>query len=601
MNTPPKFLILEDVETDAELVMDEVKSTFTTCSFKWVVNETDFIKELNTFKPDLVLTDYSLPTYNGMSALKYVLEQSPDTPVILVTGSINEETAVACMKAGAVDYVLKDKMGRLGLAVKTALENKDIIIDRKRVKKELVKSELYYRSILKYMHDEIVVISKDYIITDINNSVLNLTGNKRDNIIGQTCYKILHNFDSPCINYGIDCFLSKVINSGVSERYQRNSKTIGGKEIQLDVIISPLFDENKKITHVIESHRDITNFIEAQDDVKKLSAAVEQSPSPTLMLNLNQEIDYVNKKFISLSGYRKEELIGKNPKVLNIGNFPQSERDVLFRKVINGEIEKNTFCNLKKNGDQYWVSAILAPLENSAGEITGIIEIQEDITQRLKDQKQIEDDLKEKELLLQEIYHRVNNNMQIMISLLNMQVDRAVLDSEKNVLRMAQSRVGAISAIHNDIYQEHSFIAINFGNVTRHIFNTLCDSLLVMCGNIELKVEAEIPDFGLDMAQPCALIVNELISNSMRHAYPDGAGIVYVSLNIDESEELTLIVKDNGIGMPESLVPEKSDTTGFNLVYMLATGQLDGTVDINRNNGTTVTIKFKRIEDQKRY
>jgi len=140
MSKSPKFLILEDVETDAELVMDEVKSIFPDCSFKWVENEPDFINELKSFKPDLILTDYSLPTYNGMSALKYVLIHSPDTPVILVTGSINEETAVDCMRTGAVDYVLKDKMGRLGLAVKTALENKDIKLERRLIREKLVVS-----------------------------------------------------------------------------------------------------------------------------------------------------------------------------------------------------------------------------------------------------------------------------------------------------------------------------------------------------------------------------------------------------------------------------------------------------------------------------
>ena len=225
----------------------------------------------------------------------------------------------------------------------------------------------------------------------------------------------------------------------------------------------------------------------------------------------------------------------------------------------------------------------------------------EDITQRLLDQKQIEDDLKEKEILLQEIYHRVNNNMQIMISLFNMQIERSELQAEKDVLTIAQTRVGAISAIHNDIYQERSFTAINFSNVISHIFSNLCHSLMVLCGNIELYVEADVPDFGLDLAQPSALIVSELMANCIRHAYPGGKGAVNVNMSIDESDEITLIVKDNGVGIPEYIVPEESETTGFNLVYMLATSQLGGTVEITRDSGTTVAIKFKRIEDKKRF
>ena len=471
MSKAPKFLILEDVETDAELVMDEVKSTFPDCSFKWVENEPDFINELKSFKPDLILTDYSLPTYNGMSALKYVLIHSPDTPVILVTGSINEETAVTCMRTGAVDYVLKDKMSRLGLAVKTALENKDIKLEKRK----------------------------------------------------------------------------------------------------------------------------------AQDEIKKLSTVIEQSPIPVVLMDNAGIINYVNPAFTELTEYNSDEIIGKRLETIGGEDITQEEHKLILKDCLNGDLKKKNFKNRKKSGEIFYVTSSFARYKDSTGNVNGLITMMIDITQSVKDKKQIEDDLKEKELLLQEIYHRVNNNMQIMISLLNMQVNRAVLDGEKNVLRMAQSRVGAISAIHNDIYQERSFIAIKFGNVTRHIFNTLCDSFMVISGNIDLKVEAEIPDFGLDLAQPCALIVNELISNSMRHAYPEGKGLISVFLTIDESEELTLVVKDDGVGIPENVDPENSDTTGFSLVYMLATGQLDGTVEINRDNGTTVTIKFKRIEDKKRF
>lgn len=121
-----KFLILEDVETDTELIMDQIKEAGINCSFESTDNEQDFKRLIDEFKPDLVLSDYSLPAYDGMSALSYILKTSPNLPVIIVTGSINEETAVRCMKSGAADYILKDKMGRLGLAVLAALEKKTL-------------------------------------------------------------------------------------------------------------------------------------------------------------------------------------------------------------------------------------------------------------------------------------------------------------------------------------------------------------------------------------------------------------------------------------------------------------------------------------------
>ena len=147
-----KFLLLEDIETDAELIMDQVKAEDIVCDFKCTDNEVDFKRLIDEFKPDLILSDYSLPTYDGMSALSYVLEHTPDLPVIIVTGSINEETAVYCMKSGAVDYILKDKMSRLGPAVTAALENKEVKFERQRIRKKLVESERYYRDMLSHLH-----------------------------------------------------------------------------------------------------------------------------------------------------------------------------------------------------------------------------------------------------------------------------------------------------------------------------------------------------------------------------------------------------------------------------------------------------------------
>ncbi len=471
MCTDYKFLILEDLETDAELIMDQVRVADILCDFICTDNEVDFKRLIDEFKPDLILSDYSLPTYDGMSALKYVLEHSPDIPVIIVTGSINERTAVNCMKAGAIDYILKDNMNRLGLAVISALENKKVKIEKQK----------------------------------------------------------------------------------------------------------------------------------AQDEIRKLSTVVDQSPNAIILMDNTGIIGYVNPAFISLTEYTPEEIIGKELNIISAPGISKEEHKLILQDSLNGNIKEKKFKNRKKNGEIFYVSSSFARYRDSEGEVVGLITIMNDITQRVKDQKQIEEDLKEKELLLQEIYHRVNNNMQIMVSLFNMQIECSDLQVEKDVLAIAQARVGAMSAIHNDIYQERSFSAINFKNVVSHIFSTLCDSLIVFCGNIDLHIEADVPDFGLDLAQPGALIVGELLSNCIRHAYPDGKGSVYVSLSEDESNEITLMVKDNGVGIPESIVPKNSDTTGFSLVYMLAAGQLSGTVDITRDNGTTVRIKFKRINDRKRF
>ncbi|MCK5199716.1 MAG: PAS domain S-box protein, partial [Spirochaetales bacterium] len=352
-----KFLILEDVETDAELIMDQVRVADIVCNFKCTDNEDDFKRLIDEFKPDLILSDYSLPAYDGMSALKYVLEHSPDIPVILVTGSINEETAVACMRTGAVDYVLKDKMSRLGLAVKTALENKDIKLERAKVREKLKKSELYYRFILKCMNDEIVVISRDLIITDINDSILRFIEGKREDIIGQPYYKVLHNFESPCFYNGVNCFLSKVIENGKPERYQRKLITQDGKKVHMDVMISPLYDQNNQISHVIESYRDITDQVKNLNEIKKLSIAVEQSPSSVIMMDKEGRIEYVNPMFTKVTGYESQEVQGENIGIISSGSTSMEEREQVHQDVLNGNNRTFIFENRRKDGSSFSVEA----------------------------------------------------------------------------------------------------------------------------------------------------------------------------------------------------------------------------------------------------
>lgn len=135
------ILILEDVPTDAELVKRELEKANMSFSSKRVETRTDFLKALNDFAPDLIISDYTLPQFDGMSALRLAKEHAPDVPVIMATVPINEETAVECMKAGAADYVIKDRLARIAPAVKTVLENARSRREKKQLEETLLTVE----------------------------------------------------------------------------------------------------------------------------------------------------------------------------------------------------------------------------------------------------------------------------------------------------------------------------------------------------------------------------------------------------------------------------------------------------------------------------
>ncbi len=139
METPYRVLIVEDVPTDAELTERETKQVLTPCIFERVETEGDFLRALDEFKPDIIISDYSMPAFNGMTALKLALERTPLIPCIIVTGSMNEDIAVDCMKAGAANYVIKQHIKRLGPAILHALEEKKIRMEHLKAQEEIQK------------------------------------------------------------------------------------------------------------------------------------------------------------------------------------------------------------------------------------------------------------------------------------------------------------------------------------------------------------------------------------------------------------------------------------------------------------------------------
>ena len=153
MSEPIRILIVEDSSTDADLASREIRRALGDCVFEYVETREAFLTALTTFRPDLVVSDYTLPHFDGLTALKLTLERAPLTPVIIWTGSINEDVAVECIKAGATDYILKDRIARLPFAVQEALAQKQMRLAKDAAERALRASEQKYRKLHESMID----------------------------------------------------------------------------------------------------------------------------------------------------------------------------------------------------------------------------------------------------------------------------------------------------------------------------------------------------------------------------------------------------------------------------------------------------------------
>ena len=228
-----------------------------------------------------------------------------------------------------------------------------------------------------------------------------------------------------------------------------------------------------------------------------------------------------------------------------------------------------------------------------------LIIAEKEIESRKNAENKIKLSLEEKNILLQEIHHRVKNNMQIISSLLNLQTRYVDNEEAVNVLKESQNRVRSMAMIHEKLYQSNDLSHINFVDYIQSLVSNLFYSYNIK--NLQIKSILEIDDIRLNMetAVPCGLIISEIVSNSLKYAFPNEMhGEILVSLkSVEDGYEL--IISDNGVGLPEELDFDNNKSLGLILVKSL-TEQIDGEITIHRNHGTEFKIRFKELKYKER-
>ncbi|MBZ2165468.1 histidine kinase dimerization/phosphoacceptor domain -containing protein [Methanobacterium spitsbergense] len=233
--------------------------------------------------------------------------------------------------------------------------------------------------------------------------------------------------------------------------------------------------------------------------------------------------------------------------------------------------------------------------KDSTGNPTRIVGTLRDRTDRVKAEKMIKESLEEKEMLLKEIHHRVKNNLMIISSLLNLQSQYITDKASQDIFKESQNRARSMALIHERLYQSTDLKRINFGEYITSLANELFHTYEADLGLIKLKINAEDIFLDINTAIPLGLIVNELITNSITHAFPEGKR---GKINIDfhpRDNHYEFIVKDNGIGFPEDIDYQNTDSLGLQIITSL-TNQIDGKIELNKNNETEFKITFKQLE-----
>lgn len=289
---------------------------------------------------------------------------------------------------------------------------------------------------------------------------------------------------------------------------------------------------------------------------------------------------------------RGEELKGKNTNDLKYVNINARERDRKFITMNFKTYEEESIEKDKSGNTFYFVGNAVGVIEN--GFLTSIWGVQRDVTEKKKSEEILKRSLNEKEILLKEIHHRVKNNLQIVTSLLKLQSSYVKDEKVKLLFRESQNRVKSMALIHQKLYQTKDLSHVNFKEYISTVASHLQHSYGVLDDKVKIEIEVQDIHMSIDNAIPAGLIINELISNSLKHAFPEGrTGRINLSAAFDEfKNEYWFVIRDNGIGIPEDFSIKKSDSFGLKLVSTLVE-QMGGNIELVSIGGCEYRISFK--------
>ncbi|MEQ8537274.1 MAG: PAS domain S-box protein [Coleofasciculus sp. D1-CHI-01] len=341
---------------------------------------------------------------------------------------------------------------------------------------------------------------------------------------------------------------------------------------------------------------DITDRKQTEKELK-LQAVITRNMAEGICLVRATDgmIVYANPKFEQMFGYEIGEL---NNQPVTIVNYKDDEVDAdQARQLITQKIMKNgeytyQIHNVKKDGTPFWCQATTSRFEHPDYG-TVMVAVQQDITVQKQTQDQLKASLQEKEVLLKEIHHRVKNNLQIVSSLLQMQSRRTKDKDVALVLQDSQNRIASIALVHEKLYRSENLAQIDFAQYVPDLITHLFDSYNISSSRVRISYQVEEIALAIDTAIPCGLILNELVSNALKYAFPEhqkGEIKIKFQRNL-ENNSLTLLVQDNGVGIPKSFDIETTTSLGLTLVLGLV-DQIDGTLDLNCDSGTEFTITF---------
>ncbi|UCE40500.1 MAG: PAS domain S-box protein [Candidatus Aminicenantes bacterium] len=467
------------------------------------------------------------------------------------------------------------------------------ITEYKMTEQALRESEEKYRKIFESLTDVYYSTDREGIVTEISPSVYARAGWNPEDVIG---HPVTDFYRDPSTR---EIFTNTLKERGVINDYELQLLAKDKRVIEVSVSAHILFDNQGQALGVEGVLRDITTRKQMEkalrESEEKFRTMVENSLQGIFIFQ-DSRIVYVNEALEHITGYSKEELMTLPLEKIQDLVHPEDKAMVWGRLADRLSGKKLTsryeFKAVRKDGAPIWLEMISVRIDfQGKPAVQGSVI---DITDRKRADEQVKASLREKEVMLREIHHRVKNNMQIILSLLRIQ-SRAIKDDETQAMfKQSQNRIRSMSLIHEALYKSKDLAMIDIADyiyrMTTHLLSIYREDL----GKIEIEQKTEGVFLDINKAIPCGLIISELVSNCLKHAFPGKKeGQITIRMTTDKKGKNRLVVKDDGTGLPEGLDFREAKTLGLQLVTDLVK-QINGSIKLKKTHetGTEFVVTF---------
>lgn len=474
------------------------------------------------------------------------------------------------------------------------------ITERKRADEALRESEERYRLIFETANEGIWVTDGEGRTILVNQRMADMLGYTADELQGRIPSEFLHaDQDSTVLR------ARQELTAGATTHYEFRFRRKDGADLWVISSAAPVKDGEGRLIRTISMLSDITERKQAETALRaseqRWATTLSSIGDAVIASDIEGRITFMNAVAEELTGWLLGEASMKPVtevfKMIN-EHTRQQVQDPVAKVIEYGVIVglANHTVLVRKDGTEVPIDDSGAPIMDKDGNIVGVVLVFRDITERKQAEDQLRASLAEKEVLLKEIHHRVKNNMQVVSSLVGLQAS-GLGDHEQGTVRILddlRGRVKTMALVHEKLYRSGDMSRVEFAEYSRSLLRSIWQANASDAARVELRIDLQPLSLTIETAIPCGLILNELATNTLKHAFRGrDNGAVTVSLYTAYDGQSCLTVSDNGIGLPADLDWQHSQTLGLQLVNML-TSQIDGTLEVetSKGKGTEFRIRF---------